>query len=198
MSFVAPPGDGSTSCDSPHFLLRMPRRPHILKKTTIGLHKHQGLQNTPVALWSGQYCLKKSTCTRNQTPSGMSAAKSQLSRRRGDLSSAKAPLKSADNQLLPTAPSWLDGMCRNVMVNGNQSKLLGSGAAAGLGMEENERENVPLISVKTDPRPADTVAAVASSRGSELTSVRKPEDSCSVIPSTKPWLFLLDKWEKRI
>ena len=49
-------------------------------------------------------------------------------------------------------------------------------------MEENERENVPLISVKTDPRPADTVAAVASSSGgSELTSVRKPEDSCSVI-----------------
>ena len=52
----------------------------------------------------------------------------------------------------------------------------------GLGMEENERENVPLISVKTDPRPADTVAAVASSNGSKLTSVRKPEDSCSVIP----------------
>ncbi|TNN89407.1 hypothetical protein EYF80_000010 [Liparis tanakae] len=49
-------------------------------------------------------------------------------------------------------------------------------------MEENERENVPLISVKTDPRPADTVAAVAGSRGSKLTSVRKPEDSCSVIP----------------
>lgn len=48
-------------------------------------------------------------------------------------------------------------------------------------MEENERENVPLISVKTDPRPADTVAAVASSRGSGLTSVREPEDSCSVI-----------------
>lgn len=44
-------------------------------------------------------------------------------------------------------------------------------------MEENERENVPLISVKTDPRPADTVAAVAS----KLTSVREPEDSCSVI-----------------
>lgn len=80
------------------------------------------------------------------------------------------------------APSWLDGMCRNVMVNGNQSKLLGSGAAVGLGMEENERENVPLISVKTDPRPADTVAAVASSGGSKLTSVREPEDSCSVIP----------------
>lgn len=91
-------------------------------------------------------------------------------------------LKSADNQQLPTAPSWLDGMCRNVMVNGNQSKLLGLGAVMGLGMEENERENVPLISVKTDPRPADTVAAVASSRGSKLTSVRKPEDSCSVSP----------------
>lgn len=91
-------------------------------------------------------------------------------------------VKSADNQQLPTAPSWLDGMCRNVMVNGNQSKLLGLGAVMGLGMEENERENVPLISVKTDPRPADTVAAVASSRGSKLTSVRKPEDSCSVIP----------------
>jgi len=69
------------------------------------------------------------------------------------------------------------------MVNGNQSKLLGLGAALGLGMEENERENVPLISVKTDPRPADTVAAVA---GSELTSVRKPEDSCSVIPPPSP------------
>lgn len=39
---------------------------------------------------------------------------------------AKTP-ESADNQLLPTAPSWLDGMWRNVMVNGNQSKLLGSG-----------------------------------------------------------------------
>lgn len=73
-------------------------------------------------------------------------------------------------------------MCRNVMVNGNQSKLLGLGAVMGLGMEENERENVPLISVKTDPRPADTVAAVASSNGSKLTSVRKPEDSCSMIP----------------
>lgn len=51
----------------------------------------------------------------------------------------------------------------------------------GLGMEENERENVPLISVKTDPRPADTVAAVAGSRGSKLTSVRKSERSCSMI-----------------
>ena len=80
------------------------------------------------------------------------------------------------------------------MVNGNQSKLLGLGAAVGLGMEENERENVPLISVKTDPRPADTVAATASSRGSNLTSVRTPEDSCSVTPFTEPWLFfLLDK-----
>lgn len=67
------------------------------------------------------------------------------------------------------------------MVNGNQSKLLGLGAAEGLGMEENERENVPLISLKTDPRPADTVALVASSTGSRLTSAREPEDSCSVI-----------------
>lgn len=49
-------------------------------------------------------------------------------------------------------------------------------------MEENERQNAPLISVKTDPRPADTVSAVASSRGSKLTSVREPEDSCSAIP----------------
>lgn len=49
-------------------------------------------------------------------------------------------------------------------------------------MEENERQNAPLISVKTDPRPADTVSAVASSRGSELTSVRQPEDLCFVIP----------------
>lgn len=48
-------------------------------------------------------------------------------------------------------------------------------------MEENERENVPLISVKTDPRPADTVAAMAGSGGSNLTSVRKPGDSCSMI-----------------
>lgn len=54
--------------------------------------------------------------------------------------------------------------------------------AAGVGMEENERQNAPLISVKTDPRPADTVSAVASSRGSKLTSVREPEDSCSAIP----------------
>lgn len=60
------------------------------------------------------------------------------------------------------------------------------GVAVGLGMEENERENVPLILVKTDPRPADTVSAVASSRGSKLTSVREPEDSCSVIPPTEP------------
>lgn len=67
------------------------------------------------------------------------------------------------------------------MVNGNQSKLPGLGAVIGLGMEENERENVPLISVKTDPRPADTMAAVASSNGNKLTSVRKPEDLCSVI-----------------
>lgn len=59
-------------------------------------------------------------------------------------------------------------MCRNVMVNGNQSKLLGRGAR----MEENERENVALIWVKTDPRPADTEAAVAGSRAGELTSVR--------------------------
>lgn len=41
---------------------------------------------------------------------------------------------------------------------------VGLAVVVGLGMEENERENVPLISVKTDPRPADTVAAVASSR----------------------------------
>lgn len=54
---------------------------------------------------------------------------------------------------------------------------MGGGAAMEPGMEENERENVPLMSVKTDHRPADTVAAVASSRGSELTSVREPEDS---------------------
>lgn len=67
------------------------------------------------------------------------------------------------------------------------------GVVVGLRMEENERENVPLILVKTDPRPADTVSAVASSRGSKLTSVREPEDSCSVIPPTEPWLFLLDK-----
>lgn len=79
------------------------------------------------------------------------------------------------------------------MVNGNQSKLLGLGAAVGLGMEENERENVPLISVKTDPRPADTVAAMASSGGSNLTSVRKPEDSCSVILPPSLGSFLLDK-----
>lgn len=45
---------------------------------------------------------------------------------------AKTP-KSADNQLLPTAPSWLDGMWRNVMVNGNQSKLLGLGGGGGAG-----------------------------------------------------------------
>lgn len=81
-------------------------------------------------------------------------------------------LKSADNQQLPTAPSWLDGMCGNVMVNGNQSKLLGLGAVVGPEMEENERENEPLISVKTDPRPADTATAMASSRGSNRTSVR--------------------------
>lgn len=56
------------------------------------------------------------------------------------------------------------------------------GGAARAGMEENERQNAPLISVKTDPRPADSVSAVANSRGSELTSVREPEDSCSVIP----------------
>lgn len=31
------------------------------------------------------------------------------------------------------------------MVNGNQSKLPGLGAVMGLGMEENERENVPLM-----------------------------------------------------
>lgn len=75
------------------------------------------------------------------------------------------------------------------MVNGNQSKLLGLGVVVELGMEENERETVPLISVKTDPRPADTVAAVASSRGSELTSVREAEDSCSVIPPPNPGSF---------
>lgn len=63
------------------------------------------------------------------------------------------------------------------------------GGGLGLGMEENERGNVALISVKTDPRPADTVAAVAGSRGSELTSVRTPEDSCS----TKLWLLLSNK-----
>lgn len=46
---------------------------------------------------------------------------------------AKTP-KSADNQLLPTAPSGLDGMRRNVMANGNQSKLLGlGGRGVGLG-----------------------------------------------------------------
>lgn len=84
------------------------------------------------------------------------------------------------------------------MVNGNQSKLLGLGAAVGLGMEENERENVPLISVKTDPRPADTVAAVASSRGSKLTSVRKLEDACSVIlpPSLGSFYWISER--KRI
>lgn len=108
------------------------------------------------------------------------------------------PLKSADNQQLPTAPSWLGGMCRNVMVNGNQSKLLGLGVVVGVGMEENERENVPLISVKTDPRPADTVAAVASSRGSKLTSSEKARGLMFHDPSTKPWLFLLDKRKKRI
>lgn len=54
--------------------------------------------------------------------------------------------------------------------------------AAGAGMEENERQNAPLISVKTDRRPADTVSVVASSRGSKLTSVSEPEDPCSVIP----------------
>lgn len=80
------------------------------------------------------------------------------------------------------------------MVNGNQSKLLGlGGAAVGLGMEENERENVPLISVKTDPRPADTVAAVASSRGSEADISEKARGLMFRDPSTKPWLFLLDK-----
>lgn len=94
------------------------------------------------------------------------------------------------------------------MVNGNQSKLLGLrgggvggwrrglgvGGVAGVGMEENERQNAPLISVKTDPRPADTVSAVASSRGSKLTSVREPEDSCSAIPPpTEARLILLDK-----
>lgn len=77
------------------------------------------------------------------------------------------------------------------MVNGNQSKLLGLGG--GLGMEENERENVPLISVKTDPRPADTVAAVASSRGSEADISEKARGLMFRDPSTKPWLFLLDK-----
>lgn len=60
------------------------------------------------------------------------------------------------------------------------------GKAAELGMEENERENVPLIWVKTDPRPADTVAAVAGSRRSRLTSVRKPEDPCSMIRPPSP------------
>lgn len=67
------------------------------------------------------------------------------------------------------------------------------GAAVGLGMEENERENVPLISVKTDPRPADTVAAVASSRGSEADISEKARGLMFRDPSTKPWLFLLDK-----
>lgn len=67
-------------------------------------------------------------------------------------------------------------------------------AVVGLGMEENERENVPLISLKTDPRPADTVAAVASSsRGSELTSVRRARGLVLRDPSTEPRLFLLDK-----
>lgn len=102
-------------------------------------------------------------------------------------------LESADNQLLPTAPSRLDGMCRNVMVNGNQSKLLGLGAAVEPGMEENERENEPLMSLKTDPRPADTAAAVAGSRGGGPTSVGRAGGLVFRRPSTEPGLFLLDK-----
>lgn len=84
------------------------------------------------------------------------------------------------------------------MVNGNQSKLLGLGAVEGLGMEENERENVPLISVKTDPRPADTVAAVASKQRQQADISERARGLMFRDLFTKTRLFLLDKREKRI
>lgn len=63
------------------------------------------------------------------------------------------------------------------------------GGGKGLRMEENERENVALIWVKTDPRPADTEAAVAGSGAGELTSVRKPGFFHNL---------LLDKQQRRV
>lgn len=84
------------------------------------------------------------------------------------------------------APSWLDwtacaGMSWSMEINVNCWDWERAGGWWSRGMEANERENVPLISVKTDRRPADTVAAAAGGRGSELTSASAPEDSCSVI-----------------
>lgn len=166
---------------------------HFLK-TAIDFPKHQGRYNTNIT----QHQVFKVTHIGewNWTPSCTPAPKPQLLQLM-QLVKARNPKKSADNQLLPTAPSWLGCMCRNVMVNGNQSKLLGLGAAAGPWMEENKRENVPLIWLKTDPRPADTVAAVASSTGSKQTSFRARGRAFRG-PFIESILFWLNKWDKGI
>lgn len=86
-------------------------------------------------LWS-DHCRFKSTCRRNLAPfhiltTTVSALVVEVPYK------AKTP-KSADNQLLPTAPSGLDGMRRNVMVNGYQSELLGLGGRSGRGGDGRE------------------------------------------------------------
>ena len=79
------------------------------------------------------------------------------------------------------------------MVNGNQSKRLGLGAVVGLGMEENERENVPLISVENRSQACRYCGCGGRQQRQQADISEKARRLMFRDPSTKPWLFLLDK-----
>lgn len=78
------------------------------------------------------------------------------------------------------------------MVNGNQSKLLGLGAAAGLGMEENERECA--FDLGENRSQACRYCGCGGQQQRQQADIsEKARGLMFRDPSTKPWLFLLDK-----
>lgn len=114
---------------------------------------------------------------------------------------AKTP-KSADNQLLPTAPSGLDGMRRNVMVNGNQSELLGLGRRGGRGGDGREWKAECAFDLGENWSQACRYCVCGGQQQRQRADISERARGLVLrdpppITTTEPRLILLDKWEKR-